>query len=230
MDTGWRKTFAHGLTGGARSKVSGGRFKDGFIGGFVGQSLEQHGVYEEMGITSTPRNYTERMYNAVASFVVGGTSARLTGGSFTNGGMSAAFGRMFNDIAASGRRKTLTLFGVKISHSTYDATLIETGESKKYTTWSFGVDSSLFELSSLGIQEYNTADSFQQFEGLTITISGGGSFGYANGSGGFILNKHYFGRDWEIGVGISASPVSFGSTLNYTKPTPLRDLSMPIMP
>ncbi len=101
MDTGWRKTFAHGLTGGARSKVSGGRFKDGFIGGFVGQSLEQHGVYEEMGITSTPRNYTERMYNAVASFVVGGTSARLTGGSFTNGGMSAAFARMFNDLKNS---------------------------------------------------------------------------------------------------------------------------------
>jgi hypothetical protein len=42
--------------------------------------------------------WTQRVQNVVASYVVGGVAAELGGGKFANGGMSAAFSRMFNDF------------------------------------------------------------------------------------------------------------------------------------
>ncbi len=186
MDTGWRKTFAHGLTGGARSKVSGGRFKDGFIGGFVGQSLEQHEVYKEMGITSTPRNYTERMYNAVASFVVGGTSARLTGGSFTNGGMSAAFARMFNDLATVGVSVNVPipgfiqrLFGIKAPMHGGSAGIVFAFPGATESEWDIGVyydvaigGESLEGMSFKGTMDigYETTSSISAMNGTTAEM------------------------------------------------------------
>jgi hypothetical protein len=42
--------------------------------------------------------WAQRAQNVIASYVVGGVAAELGGGKFANGGMSAAFSRMFNDL------------------------------------------------------------------------------------------------------------------------------------
>ncbi|CAB5493885.1 Rhs-family protein, partial [Bathymodiolus azoricus thioautotrophic gill symbiont] len=98
MKAGFRKLIAHGLTGGVRSRLSGGSFKSGFLGSAVSYGASWSGAYEAAGVSNQASGWTQRVQNVVASYVVGGVAAELGGGKFANGGMSAAFSRMFNDF------------------------------------------------------------------------------------------------------------------------------------
>jgi hypothetical protein len=78
--------------------LSGGSFKSGFLGLAVSYGASWSGAYEAAGVSSQANTWAQRAQNAVSSYVVGGIAAELGGGKFANGGMSAAFSRMFNDL------------------------------------------------------------------------------------------------------------------------------------
>ena len=94
--------IAHGVTGGVRSRLSGGSFKSGFLGSAVSYGASWSGAYEAAGVSSQANTWAQRAQNVIASYVFGGVAAELGGGKFANGGMSAAFSRMFNDTLTLG--------------------------------------------------------------------------------------------------------------------------------
>ncbi|CAB5496923.1 hypothetical protein THERMOT_601 [Bathymodiolus thermophilus thioautotrophic gill symbiont] len=100
MKAGFGKLIAHGLTGGICSRLSGGSFKSGFLGSTISYGASWSGAYEAAGVSSQAVTWRQRAQNVVASYVV---AAELGSGKFKNGGMSAAFSRIFND--------TLTMSG-----------------------------------------------------------------------------------------------------------------------
>jgi hypothetical protein len=54
--------------------------------------------------------WAQRAQNVIASYVVGGVAAELGGGKFANGGMSAAFSRMFNDLGYPNYILTISIY------------------------------------------------------------------------------------------------------------------------
>jgi hypothetical protein len=52
MKAGFNKLIAHGVTGGVRSRLSGGSFKSGFLGSAVSYSASWSGAYEAAGVKS----------------------------------------------------------------------------------------------------------------------------------------------------------------------------------
>lgn len=89
------RILVHGLVGGGLSELSGNGFKNGFIACAVGEALAP--------ITNTVggdcHDQAAIMEHTVASAVVGGTAAALTGGDFANGAITAGFAALFNDVA-----------------------------------------------------------------------------------------------------------------------------------
>jgi len=82
------KVISHGVAGGLSSRLSGGRFKDGFLSAGFTQGVSQYGnVFVEGDIVG----------NAAKAAVIGGTASEVGGGKFANGASRAAFGRLFND-------------------------------------------------------------------------------------------------------------------------------------
>jgi hypothetical protein len=100
------KTVAHGFVGGAISVASGGDFKSGFLAAGVSQAFSALGLYDGLGATENPQGWGGYVYNAAVAGVVGGTTSSLSGGDFGNGAMTAAFGRLFNDVAHNAKRVT----------------------------------------------------------------------------------------------------------------------------
>lgn len=97
------KILAHGAVGGLMARASGGKFADGFLSAAASQAMSLFGGYEAIGI----KDEGSVVYNAVASYLVGGTISRATGGDFQTGGLAAMFGRMFNDLPhSSGYRRS----------------------------------------------------------------------------------------------------------------------------
>lgn len=82
------KVAAHGVTGGIMSELTGGSFKEGFLGSAFAK-----------GFSGPIENYLPdtRPARVFAAAVVGGTASKLGGGSFSNGAMTGAFSRLFND-------------------------------------------------------------------------------------------------------------------------------------
>jgi hypothetical protein len=57
----FKKLIAHGVTGGVRSRLSGGSFKSGFLGSSVSYGASWSGAYEAAGVSSQATltsNYT----------------------------------------------------------------------------------------------------------------------------------------------------------------------------
>ena len=105
------RSMIEGLVGGAFSSAGGGRFSDGFLGAFAG-SLSSGEIGQIGGDPNNPGpayfSASNESARVVLSMLVGGTSARLTGGNFTEGALTAAFQQIFNDDreeqAAAARR------------------------------------------------------------------------------------------------------------------------------
>ncbi|MEI6121955.1 MAG: hypothetical protein WCP90_05570, partial [Opitutae bacterium] len=92
------KSIMHGLAQGASSQIMNHDFKSGFIGGFI--SSLGGGMMNDAGLDS----WEGRVLRVVAMGAVGGTAAQLSGGSFANGAISAAFVQMFNDEASVAKK------------------------------------------------------------------------------------------------------------------------------
>lgn len=83
------KALLEGFVGGAASAATGGRFKDGFLGGFSGSLLGPLAGRVEDATGS------QALGTATAA-VLGGTVASIGGGKFGNGAISAAFADLYN--------------------------------------------------------------------------------------------------------------------------------------
>ncbi len=84
-----QRIAAHGLIGGARSVLQGGKFSTGFLTGAISK-------------TATPFSKAITQGNvfatAVAQAAVGGTTSVIGGGKFGNGAVTAAYGYLLNDV------------------------------------------------------------------------------------------------------------------------------------
>ena len=86
-----------GVVNGTLSAAEGGSFRSGFIGAVVGAV----GYHEVSGMGLSSSGWDEAGRVAMLS-AVGGTVSDLSGGSFENGAVSAAFQVMFNDMMHRG--------------------------------------------------------------------------------------------------------------------------------
>ena len=84
----FKTAVAHGVSQGALTRIQGGSFKSGFLGGSIG-SYSSTFMNKESGWT----NITKR--TAIAA-TAGGIASELGGGKFANGARSAAFVHLFN--------------------------------------------------------------------------------------------------------------------------------------
>jgi len=80
------KDVAHGVVQGGLSEAFGGDFKSGFVGSFAGHFAGRK-IMGKLDIAGR---------TAVAA-IVGGAAAKLGGGKFANGAVSAAFSHLFNN-------------------------------------------------------------------------------------------------------------------------------------
>ncbi len=83
----YNKAIAHGLSQGAISQVSGGNFKEGFLGGAFSSYTGDAWLD-----TSSGGVFIDTMISSVS----GGIAAELGGGKFANGAMTAAFVSLYN--------------------------------------------------------------------------------------------------------------------------------------
>ncbi len=88
LEVSFKTAVAHGVSQGALTRIQGGSFKSGFLGGSIG-SYSGTFMNKESGWT----NITKR--TAIAA-TAGGIASELGGGKFANGARSAAFVHLFN--------------------------------------------------------------------------------------------------------------------------------------
>lgn len=99
--SGGAQYTAHGLVGGVQAEVNGGEFWQGFASGFV---TAYSGARTEGFVNSTNNSLfngsTVSYYSlqVTTAAVIGGTTSVITGGKFSNGAMTGAFSRAFNDL------------------------------------------------------------------------------------------------------------------------------------
>ena len=91
MAPGLAKIATHGLVGGVRQSLSGGKFGAGFLAGAFTQALSK--TIEGIGTAGVD------IKRAFAAAIVGGTASVIGGGKFKNGAITGAFSRIFNDEA-----------------------------------------------------------------------------------------------------------------------------------
>jgi hypothetical protein len=89
------RVMAHGYAGGILSVAQGGKFGSGFASAGVTQIASQAGFMPDKGANGAG----ERIKNALAAAVVGGTTSEITGGKFANGAITGAFSRLLNDLS-----------------------------------------------------------------------------------------------------------------------------------
>lgn len=99
------KVLAHGFVGGVSSVLSGGKFGHGFASAGVTQAFadsisEIGGKADANGLHNDAYyNIANRARRVVAAAAVGGTASVASGGKFSNGAITGAFSRAFNDEA-----------------------------------------------------------------------------------------------------------------------------------
>lgn len=93
------KVVGHGITQGALSEATGGKFIHGFVSGGVSAAFS--------GLNSQNKWFTSDLTRVVASSVIGGTAAELGGGSFANGAVTGAFIELFNCLKHPEENKCL---------------------------------------------------------------------------------------------------------------------------
>ena len=102
----FQKIVAHGVVGGTLSRVQGGNFWKGFVSSGL-----------SVGLTPLVNGIRTVGGRVFASAAIGGLSSRIMGGRFEVGAISAAFGRLFNEEARSGRLNLLEHENVNGSHT-----------------------------------------------------------------------------------------------------------------
>lgn len=94
---GFGGAFAHGAIGGAHSRMTGGSFKDGFLGG-----VASFGLGAGLGgriASATEGMIGTRMSRVISGGLIGGSAAAITGGNFKYGAWAGGFSTAFNDMS-----------------------------------------------------------------------------------------------------------------------------------
>jgi hypothetical protein len=116
-----------GLVGGGLSELTGGNFKDGFIGAAVGSALSPLAANTSFGRQVIGSTVLGRTAFAAA---VGGTAAELTGGKFANGAVTSAFMHIVNaeigEALTAPKSRSLTTGEIQLAKSVF-------GDSIDYT-------------------------------------------------------------------------------------------------
>ncbi len=102
---GWHalRSAGHGVVGGGLSELTGGNFKDGFIGAGVGALLSPMtgALNKGLGFGAPGDGGTGWQFlgRTATAGVVGGTATAISGGKFGNGAVTAAFMHVVNEEA-----------------------------------------------------------------------------------------------------------------------------------
>ena len=89
------KGAVHGVVGGAISIAQGGNFLEGFATGAIGGAVGNLVAGKGSPLRSIPGGFGKVIRSSLAG-AAGGLGARLTGGKFANGFLSAAFAHLYN--------------------------------------------------------------------------------------------------------------------------------------
>ncbi len=171
------RIFAHAVAGGVFSVLQGGKFGHGFVSAGVTKSFSTYAGFD----------YSNRAPEAVigrtiAASIVGGTTSRVSGGKFTNGAITAAFGHMFN--AESGIKKA-----AKATQNTRRQRLISGAQDGHLTLeeanywWAHGngqdltVDLNRIDLSNVSTSDFSKVGASRGFQLLFNSDDG---FVYGN--------------------------------------------------
>ncbi|MEM7172319.1 MAG: RHS repeat-associated core domain-containing protein, partial [Pseudomonadota bacterium] len=86
------RVVAHGLVGGTRSELQGGKFLSGFVAGAAGKAATPF-----INTAANTDTVGGMAFGAAAAATVGGTASVIGGGKFANGAQTAGFGYLFNN-------------------------------------------------------------------------------------------------------------------------------------
>lgn len=89
------KVAAHATAGGVMSVLNGGKFGHGFAAAGVTQAFS--GAIDGIGAGEDFFSAGNRAIRVIAAATLGGTASKLSGGKFSNGAITGAFSRLFND-------------------------------------------------------------------------------------------------------------------------------------
>ena len=96
----WQNIVGNGIGGGVQSRINGGSFRDGFVGGAFGAAFKPAGFklfpYANQGLQ-----------RVITAGLVGGTGSYLSGGKFGYGAFSGAFGQYWNGERHAGFVETV---------------------------------------------------------------------------------------------------------------------------
>ncbi|HPE61926.1 MAG TPA: FG-GAP-like repeat-containing protein [Thiolinea sp.] len=171
-------SIAHGVAQGAiTSLLQGGKFKDGFIGGFLGHATKGWGAAIGLGEPGTG-GIQHVVGRTVLASAVGGTISQWTGGKFANGARSAAFTHLFNAEGGSIKAGTKPL--PDSSLDSLPQGLVD-GVAGFGDTASFGLSSYIRDLYGIdgGIDFSSEAYATGVYAGIAGSIGTGAAVGTA---------------------------------------------------
>lgn len=128
---------AHAVVGCASAAASGGECAQGALAAAIGKSVSigLESVYGPNGANWEPH---EKVIGFIATSVAGGTASSLSGGTFANGAMTAAFGYLLNHMLSVGVTGRIPFigggslrFGVSYYEGSWDAGLIMEGDFRQ---------------------------------------------------------------------------------------------------
>lgn len=177
------KTSAHAVTGCATSAMSGGRCRSGAIGA---------GLSAALGF-ALPSSLGEEgnAEHALVHTLIGGIAAQASGGSFTNGAATAAFGYLFNDVAAD-----LSRGGKPSGLDLHSASNFAAGVGD---TLSFGGTAVLRSALDIGnVDKDSLAYSSGEAAGIGISMFSGAGVGFrlAGAKGKGLEFSHWWPNRW----------------------------------
>jgi hypothetical protein len=94
------KIAAHAGAGGTLNVLQGGKFGHGFVSAGFTEALSP-----AVGQLGDGKDFGTVLARTAASAAIGGTSSKLSGGSFANGAKTAAFQQLFNHVVSEMREK-----------------------------------------------------------------------------------------------------------------------------
>jgi uncharacterized protein (TIGR02594 family) len=122
------QSAGHGVVGGGLSELTGGNFKDGFIGGAAGAFLSPVSGYlnKNLGFgTAGSGAGWQYLGRTATSAVVGGTVTAISGGKFGNGAATAAFMHLVNSEATEAVRRYGTFRAIAKARAPWMARALE---------------------------------------------------------------------------------------------------------
>ncbi|MCH2041011.1 MAG: hypothetical protein MK185_10300 [Saccharospirillaceae bacterium] len=147
------KALAHGVSSGLRSRVSGGKFSDGFKSALISKAFSPvtNGMWDNTAAYDGHR--------IITSAIVGGTVSKLNGGKFENGAVSSAMIQAFNtnpEMARERARSAINLFKEGAIHDDWIKSRPELDSEYEFEVFAHGDENNVFD-DRLGLKTPMTA-------------------------------------------------------------------------